>query len=83
MILTNTGNAGSDIPTHQSIILLFNAVSGQLIAQIAADPITSHRTAAVSALAVKYLSPSHVEVLAIIGSGEQAKTHAAYLLTVR
>src|SRR5207245_9399816 len=45
--------------------------------------ITEMRTAAVSAAATKLLAPSDAKVLAILGSGVQAHSHAEALRLVR
>src|SRR5207245_4410917 len=45
--------------------------------------ITEMRTAAVSAAATKLLAPTDAKVLAILGSGVQARSHAEALRLVR
>ena len=77
------GNVGSELPSHSSQVLLYEAATGQLISQLEGDPITSHRTAAISAIAVKHLSPDGSRVLAVIGSSNQARSHIRYLTAVR
>ena len=69
------GNAGSEIPTHMAMILLFRAETGEPLAVMDGRLITEMRTAAVSAAATKYLMPPESRVLALLGSGVQAQAH--------
>ena len=69
------GNAGSEIPTHMAMILLFRAETGEPLAVMDGRLITEMRTAAVSAAATKYLMPPESRVLALLGSGVQAQDH--------
>jgi len=76
-------NAGTLLPTHQAIIVVLNATNGQPVAVLDGRLITEMRTAAVTAVATKYLSTTDARKLAILGSGVQAKAHYAALQTVR
>jgi thiomorpholine-carboxylate dehydrogenase len=76
-------NAGTALPTHQAVILLFSAQSGEPLATLDGRVITAWRTAAVSALATQILAPPEARVLTILGSGVQARTHLAALKRVR
>jgi thiomorpholine-carboxylate dehydrogenase len=69
------GNAGTDVPTHMAMILLFRADTGEPLAVTDGRLITEMRTAAVSAAATKYLAPPASRVLALLGSGVQAQAH--------
>ena len=69
------GNAGTEIPTHMAMILLFRADTGEPLAVMDGRLITEMRTAAVSAAATKYLAPPGSRVLALLGSGVQAEAH--------
>ena len=69
------GNAGSEIPTHMAMILLFRAETGEPLAVMDGRLITEMRTAAVSAAATKHLMPPESRVLALLGSGVQANAH--------
>jgi thiomorpholine-carboxylate dehydrogenase len=69
------GNAGSEIPTHMAMILLFRAATGEPLAVMDGTLITEMRTAAVSAAATKYLAMPGSRILALIGSGVQAQAH--------
>ncbi|XP_078521192.1 ketimine reductase mu-crystallin [Lissotriton helveticus] len=67
--------AQSALPSHQSTVLLFDPSNGILKAVIDGNVITDKRTAAVSAVATKLLKPPLSEVLCILGSGAQARSH--------
>jgi thiomorpholine-carboxylate dehydrogenase len=69
------GNAGSEIPTHMAMILLFRAATGEPLAVMDGRLITEMRTAAVSAAATKYLAMPESRILAFLGSGVQAHAH--------
>jgi ornithine cyclodeaminase/alanine dehydrogenase-like protein (mu-crystallin family) len=72
-------NAGTHLHTHQAVILLFSARTGEPLATIDGRVITAWRTAAVSALATQALAPVEARTLTILGSGVQARTHVAAL----
>jgi thiomorpholine-carboxylate dehydrogenase len=76
-------NAGTALPTHQGIIALLRAKTGEPLAMLDGRLITEMRTAAVTAVAVKHLSSPKARVLAIFGSGVQARSHYAALRCVR
>jgi alanine dehydrogenase len=75
------GNVGR--PTHHASILLFDPASGAPLAMMDGRLITEMRTAAVSAVATRYLARSESRVLAILGSGVQAGSHLEALRLVR
>ncbi len=75
-------NSGG-LPTHQATILLFSAQTGEPLAAMDGRLITEMRTAAVSAVATKLFASPGSRVLAILGSGAQARSHAQALRTVR
>src|SRR5271165_6502006 len=77
------GNAGSGVPTHMAMILLFRPDTGEPLAVMDGRLITEMRTAAVSAAATKYLAASDSRVLALLGSGVQARAHLHALRQVR
>jgi ornithine cyclodeaminase/alanine dehydrogenase-like protein (mu-crystallin family) len=74
----NTG-----VPTHHAMILLFKPETGEPLATMDGRLITEERTAAVSAVATKYLARPDAGVLALIGSGVQARSHLQALPLVR
>src|SRR6188768_47760 len=76
-------NKEAGFPSHQGIVILFDAKNGQPLMLFDALEITAIRTAAASAVATKLLSREKSSILAIIGSGEQAKRHIEAMLIVR
>ena len=76
-------NSESGLPSHQGIVMLFDAKHGQPLMLFDALEVTAIRTAAASAVATKLLSRKNSSILAIIGSGEQAKRHIEAMLLVR
>ena len=68
-------NAGSRMPTHLAVIVLFEPETGQPLALLDGRLITEMRTAAVSAAVTKRLAPGDSRVLALLGSGVQAHAH--------
>ncbi|XP_003790739.1 ketimine reductase mu-crystallin [Otolemur garnettii] len=66
---------GLSIPSHQATVLLFEPSNGTLMAVMDGNVITAKRTAAVSAIATKFLKPPSSEVLCILGAGVQAYSH--------
>ena len=73
------GNASRGLPSHQAVIVLFDAGTGQPLAAMDGRYITEMRTAAVSAVSLKWLGPEAVKVLALVGSGVQARSHLEML----
>lgn len=76
-------NAGTDVPTHLAVILLFRTDTGEPLAVMDGRLITEMRTAAVSAAVTKHLAPPESRVLALLGSGVQARAHLEALARVR
>lgn len=71
------------IHTHHATILLFKPETGEPLVSMDGRLITEVRTAAVSAVATKYLARPDASVLALIGSGVQARSHLEALRLVR
>ena len=76
-------NRDAGYPSHQGVVILFDAKYGQPLMIFDAAEITAIRTAATSALATRLLSRKNSESLAIIGSGEQAQRHLESIMQVR
>src|SRR6266446_2022208 len=76
-------NAQRGIPTHMATIFLVDPETGVPLAIMDGRLITEMRTAAVSAAATKLLASRDASVLAILGSGVQARSHAEALQLVR
>jgi len=76
-------NAGRGIPTHMATIFLVDPQTGTPLAIMDGRLITELRTAAVSAAATKLLASPDAKILAILGSGVQARSHVEALGLVR
>jgi alanine dehydrogenase len=72
-----------DRHTHQALICVFDPTNGTPVALMDGTYITATRTAAGSALATRLLAREDSRVLAILGAGVQARTHADALRRVR
>jgi len=77
------GNAGSGVPTHHATIMLMRTDTGEPIAAMDGTLITEMRTAAVSAAVTRRIAAPDARVLALIGSGVQARAHLEALAQVR
>src|SRR6059058_3925353 len=76
-------NAERGIPTHMATIFLVDPETGTPLAIMDGRLITEMRTAAVSAAATKLLASPDAKILAILGSGVQARSHVEALQLVR
>ena len=76
-------NAERGIPTHMATIFLVDPETGAPLAVMDGRLITEMRTAAVSAAATKLLASPDAKILAILGSGVQARSHVEALRLVR
>ncbi|POX56290.1 ornithine cyclodeaminase [Streptomyces sp. Ru71] len=76
-------NAGTRLPTHQALIVVFDPDTGEPVALLDGTVITAARTAACSALSVRLLAREDAAVLAILGTGVQARSHARAICRVR
>ena len=76
-------NAGRGIPTHMATVFLVDPQTGTPLAIMDGSLITEMRTAAVSAAATRLLASPDAKILAILGSGVQARSHFEALRLVR
>jgi alanine dehydrogenase len=76
-------NHARDLPSHLATILLFDPETGALAAVMDGRCVTETRTAAVSAVSVAWLAPPGPAVLALVGSGVQARSHLEAIARVR
>jgi ornithine cyclodeaminase/alanine dehydrogenase-like protein (mu-crystallin family) len=76
-------NLERGLPSHLATIILMDPETGALSAILDGRYITEARTAAVSAVSVKKLARTDSSVLAILGSGVQARSHFEALAHVR
>jgi ornithine cyclodeaminase len=77
------GNPASGLDSHQGVVLLSSAQTGEPLALLNASAVTEIRTAAVSAVATELLARSGAAELAIIGTGVQARSHLLAIAAVR
>ena len=75
-IVIAPGNPARGLDAHQGAVLLHDGETGQLLALLNASAITEIRTAAVSAVATRALARPGARVVAILGGGVQARSHA-------
>jgi ornithine cyclodeaminase len=66
----------TDRPTHQAVIMLLDPATGTPAALLDGTYITEARTAGAAALAARLLARDDSRVLAILGTGAQARSHA-------
>src|SRR6266700_3281855 len=76
-------NAGGALPTHQAVIVVFDPATGQPVALLDGTAITALRTGACSALSARLLARDDADVLAVLGTGVQARSHARAMCRVR
>src|SRR5207249_5871922 len=76
-------NVDKALPTHMATILLNDPETGAPLAVMDGRLITEMRTAAGSAAATKLLASPDAKILAILGSGVQARSHVEALRLVR
>ena len=80
MISYNANNAKIGLPVMNATALVFNDKTGEPLALLNAEPITSYRTGAAAALGAKLLAKNDAKNLLIVGSGNVAKYSAAATL---
>lgn len=76
-------NARRGLGTHQALIVMLNPETGVAEAVLDGRYITEARTAAVSAVSARLLARKDAQVLGILGSGVQARSHLEALRLVR
>jgi thiomorpholine-carboxylate dehydrogenase len=72
-----------DVPTHHATIVLFRPETGEPLVTMDGRLITEMRTGAASAAATRALALEEAPVLAILGSGVQARSHLEAIRLVR
>jgi alanine dehydrogenase len=79
-------NTALGLPTHLATIVLFDPETGALAALLDGRYITEARTAAVSAVSARHMARSDTPdgtILALLGSGVQARSHLEAIALVR
>ncbi len=77
------GNRAPGMQSHQGLVVLFDPATGAPACVVHAGEITAIRTAAASAVATDALARPDARRLAILGTGEQAASHAPAIGEVR
>jgi ornithine cyclodeaminase/alanine dehydrogenase-like protein (mu-crystallin family) len=77
------GNPAAGLDSHQGVVLLSSAQTGEPLAVLNASAVTELRTAAVSAVATELLARADATELAIIGTGVQARAHLLAIAAAR
>ncbi|HEX6023661.1 MAG TPA: ornithine cyclodeaminase family protein [Solirubrobacter sp.] len=76
-------NVELGLEPHPAVICLFDASTGRALALMDGEAITGLRTAAGSAVSTRALAREDARVLAVVGSGVQARAHLRMLPLVR
>src|ERR1700733_8933270 len=76
-------NKPTQYSSHLGLVLLFETQHGCPVALLDAGEITAIRTAAASGLATRLLARPEAGDLALLGAGEQARSHLEAMLAVR
>ncbi len=77
------GNPAKGLSSHIGQMMIFDNDTGAMAACLDADALTAIRTAAASAAATRVLARKEAQVLAVIGTGEQAESHIEAMICVR
>jgi ornithine cyclodeaminase/alanine dehydrogenase-like protein (mu-crystallin family) len=77
------GNPAVGLSSHLGLYALYEARNGRPLAVLEASVLTAIRTAAASVVATRALARSDSRVLAIIGTGEEARSHVEAFQAVR
>ena len=83
LVSVYSANAARGLPTHLATIVLLDPETGALSAVLDGRYITEARTAAVSAASTRHLAREDACVLAVLGSGVQARSHIEAIARVR
>jgi ornithine cyclodeaminase len=75
LVTVFASNHARGLPSHLATILLFDSMTGELLSVMDGRFITEARTAAVSAASARLLAREDAQVLAVLGSGVQARSH--------
>ena len=82
-ICITPGNPAAGLDTHQGVVLLSRADTGEPMAVLNASAVTEIRTAAVTAVDTAALAKKDADVLAVVGTGVQARSHLAAIAATR
>ena len=82
-VTVQPANPSRGIPLINGVYVLFRRDTMQSVAILDAAALTAVRTAAVSALATKYLAPPGPARMVVFGTGVQARAHIDAIAAVR
>jgi ornithine cyclodeaminase/alanine dehydrogenase-like protein (mu-crystallin family) len=82
-ICITPANPAAGLDTHQGVVMVSNGSTGEPQALMNASALTEIRTAAVSVVATELLARPDADVLAVIGTGVQARAHVLALQEAR
>ena len=83
LVTVFASNIAVGLPSHLATIVLLDETTGALLAVMDGRFITEARTAAVSAVSTRLLAREDAPVMAILGSGVQARSHLLAIARVR
>ncbi|PVZ93296.1 ornithine cyclodeaminase family protein [Amnibacterium flavum] len=76
-------NAAAGLPRHSSTVILLDESTGRVAAVVEAGAGNAYRTAAADAVAVEILARRDARILAVLGTGNQARYEARAVARVR
>ncbi len=77
------GNAALGLPSNNGMMLVFDQATGVPEAVLLDEGLlTDVRTAAAGAVAARYLAPSRIECIGVLGTGVQARLQVRHLMPV-
>ena len=83
MVTIFRDNPGQNLPLIHGLMLVMDGTNGQPLALLDAEYLTALRTGAASGLATDWLSRKDATVLAVFGTGAQARTQVKGVAAVR
>ncbi|KAI3749060.1 hypothetical protein L6452_12612 [Arctium lappa] len=83
LVTTHPNNSALNLPGVHAGYVLFNSITGQILASMDGTELTLRRTACVSAVASHYLSNKNSQILLMIGAGSLAPHLIRAHLTTR
>jgi ornithine cyclodeaminase len=83
LVTISPQNADAGLPTIQASYVLFDGATQSMKALLDGSELTAIRTAAVSALATRYLAAEDASRLMVFGAGVQAASHVDSMRAVR
>lgn len=75
-------NPSRGLPSIQALVVLFDEIMGSPVALMEGGILTALRTGAASAVSVKYMAPSELGPIGIIGTGFQARYQLKFIASV-